>query len=164
MRMRIRANSRPVGRRIEILGWVAFRRVSTDVDTSRSSTGSVSTQVDTWPEATQPRTRVLASLHEREVRGPRARPGRFLVLALTTATCALFLAGCHVDMWIEPKVHKPLQASDFFVDAQSARPLVPGAVAHEPVFDTDSALHTGMENGKLVDAFPFPMTREDLER
>lgn len=74
------------------------------------------------------------------------------------------MAGCHNDMWTEPKIHKPLQEEGFFPDGQSARPIVTHTVVHEPVFDTDDALHTGIQNHKLVTTFPFRMTRADLER
>jgi len=84
------------------------------------------------------------------------------ILGLAVAVCgAMLLAGCHTDMWTQPKIHKPLQANDFFVDGSSARLPVPHTVAAGS-FNTDDGLTKGIENKKLVDVFPFPITRDDL--
>lgn len=88
---------------------------------------------------------------------PRLRPGQVLV-----ALCLLCSAGCRVDMHIQPK-YSPLDASGFFDDGRSARPVVPGTVARGHL-RIDEALYTGRLNGALVDAFPFPITRNDLGR
>jgi len=75
---------------------------------------------------------------------------------------ALVLAGCRNDMHDAPKA-KTFRVSQFFDDRMSARPLVPGAVSQEqPEFD--ELLHTGKVNGRLSEAFPFPVTRDLLER
>lgn len=79
------------------------------------------------------------------------------------AVCAvLLLAGCAQTMANQPKV-KPLAASDFFADGQSARPLPP-----DTVFRSDSAnddlLNTGKVNGENADVFPFPITKDVLLR
>ena len=103
------------------------------------------------------------------------------VLAGTSA--ALLLAGCHADMWVQPKVHKPNQASDFFPDGLSSRPPVPGTVARgqaklDPAYYTGiisgsrtpigigggQPVDTGIFRGKFVDKLPFRMTREDIKR
>jgi len=76
--------------------------------------------------------------------------------------CALFLFGCRVDMHVQPK-YKPLDPSTFFDDGRSARPEVPGTVAHGHL-RTDELLFTGKVNGEPADVFPFPVTREVLER
>ena len=83
---------------------------------------------------------------------------------LFAATLALFgLAGCHNDMWIQPKM-KPQAQSDFFPDQQSNRQLVPHSVARSQ-FWTDSERYTGYSNdNKIATTFPFKMTRKDLER
>ena len=44
------------------------------------------------------------------------------------ATFVLWTAACSQQMNDEPR-YKPLAASDFFADGQSARPLVEGTVA-----------------------------------
>ncbi|MBC8103703.1 MAG: cytochrome c [Cytophagales bacterium] len=41
---------------------------------------------------------------------------------------ALLLSGCHVDMWVQPKM-KPYYESDFFSDRSELRPIVPHTVA-----------------------------------
>ncbi len=84
------------------------------------------------------------------------------ILAVSTFAALLALAGCHDDMWIQPKVHKPLQQSDFFVDEQTARPLIKGTVARETYF-TDDELHTGFRGKKLTTEFPFEITKDDLK-
>ena len=61
---------------------------------------------------------------------------------------ALGLAGCHTDMWVQPKV-KPLAESDFFVDDQSSRPLVPHTVARGHL-KTDEELFTGWTGGHVI--------------
>ena len=65
-------------------------------------------------------------------------------------------------MHVQPK-YKPLDPSTFFDDGRSARPEVPGTVAHGHL-RTDELLYTGKVNGEPADAFPFPVTREVLER
>jgi len=76
--------------------------------------------------------------------------------------CGLFLFGCRLDMHVQPK-YKPLDPSNFFDDGRSARPEVPGTVAHGHL-RADDFLFTGKVNGEPADAFPFPVTREVLER
>jgi mono/diheme cytochrome c family protein len=74
----------------------------------------------------------------------------------------LFLFGCRLDMHVQPK-YNPLDPSNFFGDGRSARPEVPGTVAHGHL-RADELLYTGKVNGEPADAFPFPITREVLER
>jgi mono/diheme cytochrome c family protein len=78
------------------------------------------------------------------------------------AFCGLFLSGCRLDMHVQPK-YKPLDPSSFFDDGRSARPEVPGTVAHGHL-RSDELLYTGKVKGEEADAFPFPVTREVLER
>jgi cytochrome c len=75
---------------------------------------------------------------------------------------AMLLAGCRLDMHIQPK-YLPYDPSDFFDDGRSARQPVPGTVARGNL-RLDELLYTGKENGVLVDKFPFPITHADLER
>jgi len=81
---------------------------------------------------------------------------------IPVAACLLLLTGCHLDMWRQPKV-KPLQQSDFFADGMASRPLVAHTVARGQLRE-DDAYYTGVSNGKLVNTFPFPMTKEDILR
>ena len=75
---------------------------------------------------------------------------------------AILLAGCRLDMHLQPK-YLPDEPSSFFDDGRSERPVVPGTVARGHLH-TDELLYTGKENGVVADKFPFPMTRADLER
>jgi Cytochrome C oxidase, cbb3-type, subunit III len=97
----------------------------------------------------------------------RCNPARVGSLArLFGAVClgalSLLVAGCRLDMHVQPK-YLPYDPSTFFDDGRSERPLVPGTVARGHL-RLDELLYTGKENGVLVDKFPFPITRADLER
>ncbi len=85
---------------------------------------------------------------------------RGMVLAL--AALALGLAACQQDMANQPR-HEPLEATPFFKDGRSARPPVPGTVARGQLRENDH-LYTGKVNGQLAATFPFPVTREVMER
>jgi hypothetical protein len=69
---------------------------------------------------------------------------------------------CRQDMHDQPR-YEPLEASEFFADGRSARPLVAGTVARGDLRE-DEHFYTGKANGTLVDRFPFPVTRAILER
>ena len=79
---------------------------------------------------------------------------------------ALLLAaavGCRQDMHDQPK-YIPLRPSSFFDDGRSARPIPAGTVARGHL-DEDTALYTGKgPDGKYVNDFPFPVTKEVLLR
>ena len=72
------------------------------------------------------------------------------------------LSGCRLDMHEQPR-YNPLAKTDFFGDGRSARPVVPGTVARGHL-RLDEHLYTGKVNGQLATTFPFPITRQDLER
>jgi len=74
----------------------------------------------------------------------------------------MFLAGCRLDMHLQPK-YLPYQATSFFPDGRSERQPVPGTVARGQL-RTDELFYTGRENGVAANKFPFPITRADLER
>jgi hypothetical protein len=78
------------------------------------------------------------------------------------APAALALAGCRIDMHVQPR-QNPLARSDFFPDQRAARPLVEGTVARSQ-YDGDTYLHTGKLGNNPGDYMPFPITKEDLER
>jgi hypothetical protein len=75
---------------------------------------------------------------------------------------AVFLGACRQDMHNQPK-YKPLAESKFFADHRSARPMVDDTVPRG-YLRTDLALYTGKTNGVDINYFPFPITRDDLER
>jgi hypothetical protein len=85
------------------------------------------------------------------------------VVALASLVVAVMLgAGCRDDMHVQPK-YEPLDPSSFFADGRSAREPVPGTVARGEL-RINEAMYAGKVNGVPVDKFPFPITREDLER
>ena len=89
---------------------------------------------------------------------PALRVRVVALLALAAATAA-----CRQDMHDQPKFI-PLRPSTFFDDGRSARPLIEGTVARGQL-DDDAAFYTGKgPDGKPVDAFPFPVTKEIVER
>ncbi len=65
-------------------------------------------------------------------------------------------------MHVQPK-YKPFDPSTFFDDGRSARPLEPGTVARGHL-RLDEHLYIGKVNGAVAESFPFPITRQDLER
>jgi mono/diheme cytochrome c family protein len=86
--------------------------------------------------------------------------------------CLALLAGCHEDMWNQPKV-RPFDQSSFFGNGSADRMPVPHTVdqAH---FWTDEGRYTGyvgtrIVNGKLIPGrlvtrFPFKIGMADLQR
>lgn len=82
---------------------------------------------------------------------------------------ALFLGGCHTDMWVQPKYQWPLEAekspsgAHVFANSSVSRPLVPGTIARGHL-EEDDAFFTGYKNGKLIDYFPVPVTKELILR
>jgi mono/diheme cytochrome c family protein len=74
----------------------------------------------------------------------------------------LVLSACRQDMHNQPKAI-PLRESMFFRDTSSARPLVEGTVARGTLQD-DAAFFTGKSGATELDALPFPLTAEVLDR
>ena len=83
---------------------------------------------------------------------------------MAAATLSLFaLAGCHQDMWIQPK-YKPQDQSDFFPDQMATRPLIAHTLDRDH-FWTDSERYTGYGNdNQIATTFPFKITKEDMAR
>jgi len=82
--------------------------------------------------------------------------------ALIVVLMLLGGTACRQDMHDQPK-YVPLRESAFFGDARSARPIVPGTVAHGRLHD-DPLLSTGKVNGADADVFPFAVTQTVLAR
>ena len=94
-----------------------------------------------------------------------ARQTRSLARGLTFAclgAIALLLSGCRLDMHVQPK-YLPYEPTDFFGDGRSERQPVPGTVARGHL-RLDELMFSGRENGVVVDKFPFPITKADLDR
>ena len=93
----------------------------------------------------------------------KLRPKLHFLLVLFVAIALFALAGCRQDMHDQPK-YIPLRPSTFFNDDRSERPLIEGTVARGHLND-DTALYQGVgPDGKQVDTFPFPVTREVMAR
>lgn len=92
------------------------------------------------------------------------------MLRLAGVTLCLFmLTGCgnllafRQWMYNQPKAI-PFRESEFFADGRSMRPIEPGTVASGTVQYQDDFFTTGLVEGQEVDALPFPITREVLDR
>ncbi|MBA3943320.1 MAG: cytochrome c [Herpetosiphonaceae bacterium] len=72
------------------------------------------------------------------------------------------LVGCGPNMQRQPR-YQPYDASQFFPDGTSSRPLEADTVSRENLH-TDTLRYTGKINGKLADTFPLPVTRDLLTR
>lgn len=86
---------------------------------------------------------------------------QWLLLALSTSVLATSCARRQA-MYEQPKV-TPFKESDFFSDKRTARQPIAGTVAHGHE-DADEQLYKGTVNGAEATTFPFPITREVLER
>jgi len=82
--------------------------------------------------------------------------------AAAIAFAAAALSGCRQDMHNGPTA-QPLRASMFFKNESTARPLVEGTVARGTLQD-DAAFFTGKNGAVELDALPFPLTAEVLDR
>ena len=69
---------------------------------------------------------------------------------------------CRQDMHNQPR-YKALAESAFVSDHRSERPQVEGTIARGHL-RTDPARYSGKFGDADVDAFPFPITRADLQR
>jgi Cytochrome C oxidase, cbb3-type, subunit III len=84
---------------------------------------------------------------------------RFVMAMMLSATAV----GCRRDMFHQPS-SRPLEPSDFFQDNHMAsRPVVAHTVARGHL-EADEALYKGKIGTNLVETFPFPITREVLDR
>ncbi len=99
----------------------------------------------------------------RPVRPSWSAAGRKGLALSCVLACAVLLAGCTMTMRDGARL-KPLEASVFFENDQSARPLVENTVA-QGYLQTDSELYQGVtRDGQLVEEFPFEITPAILER
>ena len=84
------------------------------------------------------------------------------IARLLPLVALIFLAGCRQDMHDAPR-YDPLEASATNPTASSAQPLVAGTVPRG-FLNEDEHLYTGKIGGQPADAFPFAITRADLDR
>ena len=95
--------------------------------------------------------------------GSKERRAIRVVTSLLAIALAAAGVGCRQDMHDQPK-YIPLRPSEFFADGRSERPQIEGTVARGHLND-DAALYTGKgPDGKPLDTFPFPVTKEVIER
>jgi len=87
------------------------------------------------------------------------RSARILACA---STLAFALAGCRLDMHLQPR-YNPEGPSTFFSDGRSARDPVPGTVARGQL-RIDDHLYAGKVDGKDAEQFPFPIKAADMAR
>jgi hypothetical protein len=96
----------------------------------------------------------------------RHRPARRLAAGFTLVVTAL-LPGCRSEMYDQPR-YEPYEASEFFEDGTSARPLVAGTMPRRDPREqrTGSSEHfeTGKTAGKLAATLPFAVDRSVLTR
>jgi hypothetical protein len=83
-------------------------------------------------------------------------------LGLCGVAALVLVAGCRQDMHNQPKF-VPQRGTAFFPDGRSARAQVMHTVARGQSNEGDF-FHTGLQDGKEVDALPFPVTMAVLER
>ncbi|HEX3449733.1 MAG TPA: cytochrome c [Isosphaeraceae bacterium] len=90
-------------------------------------------------------------------------------LALGQRIVLLFLVlpGCRSEMYDQPRF-EPYEATEFFDDGTSARPLVAGTVPRrdprEQGKSSDELFTTGKKAGQLADSLPFPVDSALLDR
>lgn len=85
-----------------------------------------------------------------------------LPFALCLLPLLVSLSACRQDMHDAPR-YDPFEASTVFAKGSSAQPLVAGTVPRG-FLKEDQHLYTGGVNGEFQNTFPFPITREDLDR
>lgn len=78
------------------------------------------------------------------------------------ATVVFALAGCRLDMHVQPR-YNPEGPSTFFSDGRSVRDPVPGTVARGQL-RIDDHLYAGKVDGKDAEQFPFPIKAADIAR
>jgi mono/diheme cytochrome c family protein len=83
-------------------------------------------------------------------------------LAACSTALLLCAVGCHRDMQDQPR-YEAFEASTFFEDGQSARPVIAGTVARGQLRE-DSAYYTAKVDGEVVTELPLELTPELLER
>jgi mono/diheme cytochrome c family protein len=89
-------------------------------------------------------------------------PAKAVRSALLLIASLLLATACRQDMHDAPRV-EAYEATDAFADGRGNRQLVEGTVARGWLND-DELLTTGKVGGTVADQFPFPVSRDVLER
>ncbi len=88
----------------------------------------------------------------------RVRFSEVVVLAVVVVA-----GGCRREMFEQPRGN-PLGESKYFENGMASRPIPPHTVSQGDEPRVDESFRTGMVGTNLVDTFPFPVTREILDR
>ena len=80
---------------------------------------------------------------------------------LLAVPALLWLGGCHLDMYDQPK-YKPLSSNTMYDNGSASRPIPEGTVPHGDA-NLDELLYKGTVNGKPATIFPFPVTDSLLQ-
>ncbi len=96
------------------------------------------------------------------LQNPSRTASRFL-RSLAGGVAVLALAGCHLDMWNQPK-YKTLAKSEFFADGAAARPLVDGVVPFQVTTERNPRFSGVDEEGAFIPRIPYHVNRAFLER
>jgi mono/diheme cytochrome c family protein len=83
-------------------------------------------------------------------------------LFISSLLLVIGIVGCRQKMADQPR-YDPLEASEFFPDGQSARPVIDATVPRGAL-RADEHLYAGMSGGAPATTFPFPITLEILQR
>src|SRR4051812_32403806 len=75
-------------------------------------------------------------------------PNSSVFIPCLSVAALLFLTGCHRDMRDQPR-YETFEASEFFGDGQSSRPLVEGTIARGQLYE-DDALYRGKQGDDFV--------------
>ena len=84
-----------------------------------------------------------------------------VIVTMCAGLLLLALPGCRQHMANEPR-YRTYQASGFFADGTSARPLPEGTIPIER--ERGSLMFNGLENGRPAQNFPFAVTMPVLQR
>lgn len=88
---------------------------------------------------------------------------RARVAVLTAAPLVILaLAGCHVDMWRQPKLIAEHESA-FFKDGSASQLPPPNTIAQGALRENE-AFYAGVVNGSLLEKPPVPVNRETIER
>jgi Cytochrome C oxidase, cbb3-type, subunit III len=93
---------------------------------------------------------------------PETRNSKLVSWLAGLLLMALLCVGCRQDMHNNGRL-KPLEESVFFTDRRASRPLIPGTVPRGAL-NEDEFLLTAKVGDRFVKGFPFPVTRELLNR